>query len=424
MAVAPTGRIFNGFEFDGESSKNYSVYITGEAVYNAPEREVEIISIPGRNGSFALDKGRFENIEVTYPAGIFADNELDFARAVSNLRNYLCSKKGYCRLTDDYNPDEYRLAIYKSGLEVDPAQLKAGEFDITFDCKPQRFLMSGETPMEVDDGDVILNPTLFEAHPLLEVEGHGTVVLNGSRINIANAVMGNVVVADTSPMTSDFAPGGGYVLESESFSLEAYGNAGDDFAASIDLAATLMTLGHVTSVSSASITTQPSAGRASCAKSVTGNVIVTVKGLMLNGQVGTDATASYSCVCSITYKINLGETKTSVVTLALDVNYSASTGVISVTVSGSVTGGYFLAGLPDPKNISLTVNSTVSILGHPTYIDCDIGEAYKIVDDVFISLNRYIDLGSDLPKLAVGNTEISYDNTITDLQVIPRWWKV
>ena len=82
MAIAPTGDIFKTLEFDGESSKSYGVYITGEAVYNAPEKDVEMISIPGRNGSFALDKGRFENIEVTYPAGIFATNEFDFATAV------------------------------------------------------------------------------------------------------------------------------------------------------------------------------------------------------------------------------------------------------------------------------------------------------------------------------------------------------
>lgn len=144
MAVAPTGAIYKSLVFDGEDSRDYGVYITGEAVYNAPEREVEMISIPGRSGAFALDKGRFENIEVSYPAGIFADNETDFAEAISDFRNFLCSRRGYVRLTDEYNPNEYRMAIYKSGLEVTPAQLKAGEFNITFDCKPQRWLTSGE----------------------------------------------------------------------------------------------------------------------------------------------------------------------------------------------------------------------------------------------------------------------------------------
>ena len=119
MAIEQTGAIYKTLTFDGESSGTYGVYITGEAVYNAPEREVEMISIPGRSGQLALDKGRFENIEVTYPAGIFTDNEEDFAEGISNFRNFLCSRNGYVRLQDDYNPNEYRLAIYKSGLEVD-----------------------------------------------------------------------------------------------------------------------------------------------------------------------------------------------------------------------------------------------------------------------------------------------------------------
>ena len=149
MAITQTGAMYKSLSFDNTSSRNYGVYITGEAVYNAPERAVEMISIPGRNGAFALDQGRFENIEVSYPAGIFADNEADFAQAVSDFRNFVCSRKGYCRLTDEYNPNEYRMAVYKSGLEVDPAQLRAGEFTITFDCKPQRWLTDGETPVDI-----------------------------------------------------------------------------------------------------------------------------------------------------------------------------------------------------------------------------------------------------------------------------------
>ena len=175
MAITQTGAMYKSLSFDNTPSRSYGVYITGEAVYNAPERAVEMISIPGRNGAFALDQGRFENIEVSYPAGIFADNEADFAQAVSDFRNFLCSKKGYCRLTDEYNPSEYRMAVYKSGLEVDPAQLRAGEFTITFDCKPQRWLTSGETATAVASGGTVTNPTLFESSPMLEVTGYGNI---------------------------------------------------------------------------------------------------------------------------------------------------------------------------------------------------------------------------------------------------------
>ena len=138
--------IMKSFTFDNNNSLNYGIYITGEGVYNAPERVIEMISIPGRNGALALDQGRFENIELTYKAGAFGNNQSDFASKLTAFRNILCSRTSYVRLTDEYHPDEFRLALYKSGLEVEPVQMsRAGEFDIVFDCKPQRFLTSGET---------------------------------------------------------------------------------------------------------------------------------------------------------------------------------------------------------------------------------------------------------------------------------------
>ena len=195
MAITQTGAIYKAFSFDNVSSRDYGVYITGEAVFDAPEREVEMIAIPGRNGAFALDKGRFENIEVSYPAGIFADNEADFAEAVSDFRNFLCSRKGYVRLTDEYNPNEFRMAVYKSGLEVTPAQLKAGEFEIVFDCMPQRYLLSGETAIEVADGQTILNPTLFDSCPLLTLAGYGVISFSGQTISVENKEIGDVIVS-------------------------------------------------------------------------------------------------------------------------------------------------------------------------------------------------------------------------------------
>ena len=69
-------------------------------------------------------------------------------------------------------------------------------------------------------------------------------------------------------------------------------------------------------------------------------------------------------------------------------------------------------------------NSTKAVSGVPIYIDCDLGEAYIIIDGEYVSLNHRIDLGSDLPKLGVGENEITFDNTITELKVTPRWWKV
>lgn len=180
--------VFKSLTFDGENSLNYGVYITGEAVYNAPERSIDMVVIPGRNGTLSLDQGRFENIEVTYPAGTFGSTQAEFSSNISSLRNALVSRYKYVQIEDEYNSDEFRMGIYRSGLEVDPVSMgRAGEFDIVFDCKPQRFLKSGQNVYTRTVSGSISNPTLFEAKPLLVVTGTGNLTVNGVQIAISES---------------------------------------------------------------------------------------------------------------------------------------------------------------------------------------------------------------------------------------------
>ena len=69
------------------NSSNYGIYISGEGTYDAPERAVEFVNVPGRNGAIALDQGRFDNIKVTYPAMVLEDDQEDFRDRLSAFRN-------------------------------------------------------------------------------------------------------------------------------------------------------------------------------------------------------------------------------------------------------------------------------------------------------------------------------------------------
>jgi phage-related protein len=42
----------------------------------------------------------------------------------------------------------------------------------------------------------------------------------------------------------------------------------------------------------------------------------------------------------------------------------------------------------------------------------------------FVDLNQYIQLGSDLPTLKPGTNQITFDNTINELEITPRWWEL
>ena len=418
MGVANTLPNYKSFTFDGTNSRAYGVYITGCDVFNAPERNVEMVEIPGRNGAYALDKGNFNNIEVTYPAGIFADTEADFAQAVSDLRNFLCSKSGYCRLEDDYNSGEYRMAIYKSGLEVDHDMLTAGEFNIVFECKPQRWLTSGETAVSVASGGKVTNPTLFDAKPQLQVWGYGDIDIGGVSINVdGSAPIGKIYVSNS-------------IYEHRIFSKsividDSYAISGDEISCSF------LSCNNSLVVDSGTITGASAVGtNAKGAYVIPSSSNVTYSLAMGFGayealqsfNYGTSATKT----ASMTITISTSAYGDLTATISSSVAYD---GVKTFTYTTTETLPTHITDFPDTYAILIDVyefklDSSYYALGNPLYIDLDIGEAWNSDGGTPVSVNNAVTIPAELPVLPPGDTTITYDNTITQFKVLPRWWKV
>lgn len=174
----------NWLTFDGVSTKDFGVYINGAGTYNAPARNREVISVPGRNGDLIIDNGRYENTDVVYHAFIYRN----FSVNVEGLRNLLLSRTGYRRIEDTYHPNEFRMGVYNGDFSADVVEwLEAGEFDLTFNCKPQRFLKSGEDAMTITANTTILNDTGQTAKPLLRVYGAGTFSCNSKNFMISSS---------------------------------------------------------------------------------------------------------------------------------------------------------------------------------------------------------------------------------------------
>ena len=177
--------LINTLTFDGLNSADYDVFIAGDGAFDSPERRGEMVTIPGRNGTLFIDEDSFENITVTYPAFIGEKSHDKFRTKLRDLRSDFGARKTYKKLTDTYNPDEFRLAVFHNGIETDPkCNVRAGSFNISFDCKPQRFLNSGEIPVTYTANGEITNPTPFAASPLLKVTGNGLITIGDYQVSV------------------------------------------------------------------------------------------------------------------------------------------------------------------------------------------------------------------------------------------------
>ena len=169
-------RKINSVTYNGVTSTSLGVFVGGAGVFGAASLDITKYEIPGRNGDLIIPNNRWKNITITYPAFIPSD----FEARVQMIRNWLTSSRTYARLEDTYDPDHFRLAIMSEEQSFEPVQFNTGaNFELVFDCKPQRFLKSGET---WQTGDTLTNPTQFVARPLIRV----TNPLVGSSITIGS----------------------------------------------------------------------------------------------------------------------------------------------------------------------------------------------------------------------------------------------
>ena len=170
--------------FAGRSTHEFGIWISGESTFSAPERNVESQEVAGRNGSLLFDKGNFKNMAVKYPAFI----KEGMPNRIRDFLNFAGSQIGYQRLEDTYHPYEYRMGRFKPNMTIDSSGYmnRSGKFTLEFDCKPQRFLKSGEEITTLEADGVILNRTLQNAKPLLRVYGTaGAIEIGAETIEIS-----------------------------------------------------------------------------------------------------------------------------------------------------------------------------------------------------------------------------------------------
>lgn len=204
--------------YNGESSLDHGVYVSGNATYTSAEKDYDKVSIPGRNGDLLVFNGRYKNITVTYPCSIIPGNA-DYETTTAGIMEWLYKGDGYLRLEDTYHPDYYRAALFTGPLNFKTIQFKAGQFNLQFDCKPQKFLKQNSFATEEDciaagyttdeqiwfymhfikekspesslAGFGVSNPTAFESKPLIYVYGYGTITFDDESGNRNTVVIAN-----------------------------------------------------------------------------------------------------------------------------------------------------------------------------------------------------------------------------------------
>lgn len=176
---------------------NYTFYIDGVDARSAGIQLQEPIefseavpigkaqTVPGRNGDLIWETGSYENRSGS--ALCFClQRDVDLALSVSG--RFLMSKKGYRRLETSDDPDHYWMARVENSPQISMRLKKLAPFEIGFDCKPQRFVKSGEDRIIFTSSGYIFNQYGQESLPLIVLygQGEGNLVVGDCRVEVGS----------------------------------------------------------------------------------------------------------------------------------------------------------------------------------------------------------------------------------------------
>ena len=179
------------FTLDGKSSVDFNTWIAQSNLWDGASHDDSTVEIPGRNGALVFSNGRYKNFVaklVCYIPDRMREN-------VDALRSFLSSKYDYMKYEDTLHPHEFRMVRHSGGFALSESDRVGASFELTFDCKPQRFLKSGVMPVVFSVSGSMYNPTEYAAKPLVKCYGtSGTVTIAGVAVTVTGCT--NHVVLD------------------------------------------------------------------------------------------------------------------------------------------------------------------------------------------------------------------------------------
>lgn len=163
--------MLNALILDSVSSADYGIILTAPPPRIIPARDVDVYSIPGRSGDLIVDKGRYRNYTLPCRCAILPKAGKTLRQAVTAALPFLEPTAGYRRFETTYDSSYYMEARIAGDINVDSIVEQGGTFQLKLDCKPQRYLTSGETALNFTSSGLLNNPTPRASYPLIELTG-------------------------------------------------------------------------------------------------------------------------------------------------------------------------------------------------------------------------------------------------------------
>ena len=192
------------FTYKNINSRDMHLYVLSQLEFSSPERDVESVSIPGRDGDLMMDNGRYKSVIHKIPCHLKVAIDDDLEGALSRIHQWLVADAGSHDLLFDHDLDFIYRASIDNAVTTSRILSHFGRVVINFRIHPVKYLQKSLVESKVLNGVNVENPFQVIAKPILRIVGNGDITINigGKSLVLRGIASGCIIDSETQTITS------------------------------------------------------------------------------------------------------------------------------------------------------------------------------------------------------------------------------
>lgn len=174
------------FIFNNKKNTDLGIQVVKRPNIPIPERNIELKSLKGRDGSLTRDYKNYNDIKISVSLN-FISGENDFINKGAEIANWLYNINDNKLIFSDNDKFYYKVKKIEC-KDIERSLKVIGKFIVTFVCDPYKYYLENND-IEITNSTKINSPILVvDSEPIISISGTGNInlIINDKRTVLEN----------------------------------------------------------------------------------------------------------------------------------------------------------------------------------------------------------------------------------------------
>ncbi|MDM0471072.1 phage tail family protein [Clostridium perfringens] len=174
------------FIFNNKKNTDLGIQVVKRPNIPIPERNIELKSLKGRDGSLTRDYKTYNDIKISVSLN-FISGENDFINKGAEIANWLYNINDNKLIFSDNDKFYYKVKKIEC-KDIERSLKVIGKFIVTFVCDPYKYYLENND-IEITNSTKINSPILVvDSEPIISISGTGNInlIINDKRTVLEN----------------------------------------------------------------------------------------------------------------------------------------------------------------------------------------------------------------------------------------------